>query len=148
MSVTGHPREQPEHREQTISERVTQRPSFNPRRVLKVRRRDLLVRFVAGGVTSIVSGAVTLAFGPRIGGILLAFPAILGASMTLIEEQEDSEEAREDARGAIGGACGLTVFAIVAALTFGHVGGGLALLLAAVGWAVIAFGLYVALWYR
>lgn len=60
-------------------------------------------------------------------------PAILGASLTLIEEQEDSEEGSEDARGAIAGACGLTVFAIFAALTLGHLSGGVALLLAAAG---------------
>ena len=35
-----------------------------------------------------VSGGVSLALGPRVGGILLAFPAILAASLTLIEEQE------------------------------------------------------------
>jgi hypothetical protein len=148
MSATDHRRERPEHREQTITERLGDRPSLDPRRVLKVHPRDLVIRFAAGAVTSIVSGAITLVFGPRVGGIFLAFPAILGASLTLIEEQEDSEEAREDARGAIGGACGLTVFAIVAALMFGHVSGALALLLAAAGWAVTAFGLYVVLWYR
>ena len=148
MNKAPQQREQREHREQTVTERVSGRPRLDPSRARKVRPRDLLIRFVAGGVTSVAAGVISLVFGPRIGGIFLAFPAILGASLTLIEGQEDSEEAREDGRGAIAGACGLTVFAIVAALTFGHLNGAIALLLAFVGWAITAFGLYAALWYR
>ncbi|HWE13762.1 MAG TPA: DUF3147 family protein [Solirubrobacteraceae bacterium] len=113
-----------------------------------MRPRDLLVRFFAGALTSVVSGTATLVFGPRVGGILLAFPAILAASLTLIEEQEDSEEAREDARGAIAGGCALTVFAVVAALVLGHVDGAVALLLAAAGWGAVAMALYATLWWR
>jgi hypothetical protein len=148
MSATSQEHQQGAHREPTLTSRLGERPSLNPRKALKVRPRDVLIRFIAGGLTSTASGAITLIFGPRVGGIFLAFPAILGASLTLIEEQEDSEEAREDARGGIAGACGLTVFAIVATLTFGHVSGGFALVLAAAGWTVTAFGLYAALWWR
>jgi Protein of unknown function (DUF3147) len=109
--------------EPTIRERVRGRPSFDAGKAAQARPRDLLIRFAAGALTSIVSGAVTLAFGARVGGVLLAFPAILAASLTLIEEQQDSAEAREDARGAVAGGCALTIFAAVATLTLGHVGG-------------------------
>jgi len=134
--------------ERPITERVADRPKLDVRRIKQVRPRDLLVRFVAGGITSIVAGAVTIAFGPRTGGVFLAFPAILAASLTLIEEQEDSAEAREDARGAVLGGCAMAVFAAVATLTFGVLPGALALALAALSWLVAAFVGYAVAWYR
>lgn len=134
--------------EPTISDRIDERPSFDAGKAGKAKPRDLLIRFVAGGVTSIASGLVTLAFNARVGGILLAFPAILAASLTLIEQQEDSVDAREDARGAIAGGCGMAAFAAVGALMFGHLAGGLVLAVAAVAWMATAGLLYVVSWWR
>lgn len=134
--------------EPTIGDRVDERPSFDSGKALKARPRDLLIRFAAGAATSIVSGAVTLALGPRVGGILLAFPAILAASLTLIEKQEDSADAREDARGAVAGGAALAAFAVIAALTFGHLSGAVALLIAAAGWLGAAIALYAILWWK
>jgi Protein of unknown function (DUF3147) len=134
--------------EPTVADRIDERPSFDAGKAAKAKPRDLLIRFVAGALTSIASGAVTLAFGARVGGILLAFPAILAASLTLIEQQEDSIDAREDARGAIAGGCAMAVFAAVAALAFGHVAGALALAIAALAWLLTAGLLYVAFWWR
>jgi hypothetical protein len=37
----------------------------------------------------------------------------MAASLALIAEEEDARDAREDARGAIAGACALTLFAAV-----------------------------------
>ena len=133
--------------EPTLSERLNERPSAGPQEVGQVKPRDLLVRFMAGALTSICSGAATLAFGARPAGILLAFPAILAASLTLIEEQEDSVEAREDARGAIAGGVALTIFAVVAAVTLGHLSGALALLIATASWAAVALSIYVLAWW-
>ena len=101
-----------------------------------------------GAVTSIASGMLTLAFNARVGGILLAFPAILAASLTLIEQQEDSADAREDARGAIAGGLALTVFAAVAAVSFGHIAGALTLAIAAGAWLGTAGLLYALFWWR
>lgn len=134
--------------EAPITQRISERPTFELQKARKVRVRDLGVRFIAGAITSIVAGGVTLAFGARTGGILLAFPAILAASLTLIEEQEGSAEAREDARGAVLGGCALAVFAAIAALTFGHVSGAVALGLAAVGWLLAAMLGYTIAWLR
>ena len=50
----------------------------------------------------------------------------------------DITEAREDARGAIVGACALTLFAAVAALTFRHLAGGVVLAISTVVWAAAA----------
>jgi hypothetical protein len=113
-----------------ITQRVAERPGLELGRMLEVRRRDLGIRFVAGGLTSVVSGVLTTAVSARVGGIFLAFPAILAASLTLIAQQENSTEAREDARGAVMGGCAMAVFAAVAALTFGSLPGGVVLALA------------------
>jgi uncharacterized protein DUF3147 len=131
-----------------ITHRIDERPSFDAGKVAKARPRDLVIRFVAGAVTSVAAGVVTLAFGARAGGILLAFPAILAASLTLIEQHEDSADAREDARGAIAGGFALAVFAAVAAVSFGHVAGALALAIAALAWIVTAGLLYLICWWR
>lgn len=140
MSVTDE--------EAPITARVGERPRLELKRILEVRPRDLGIRFLGGAVTSVVSGVLTTAVSPRVGGIFLAFPAILGASLTLIAEQEDSAEAREDARGAVMGGCAMAVFAAVAALTFTHLPGGVVLAIAAAAWAATAFAGYFVLWFR
>ena len=134
--------------ERPISERVPERPSLKLQQIREVKPRELAVRFIAGALTSIAAGAVTLAFGSRVGGILLAFPAILAASLTLIEHEEDSAEAREDARGAVIGGLALGTFAALAALTFGSVNAAIALALATAGWGVVAIGGYFVAWFR
>jgi hypothetical protein len=134
--------------ELAVTDRLAEQPKLDIAELRKTPRRDLVIRFLAGAVTSVVSGVTTIAFGPRVGGVLLAFPAILAASLTLIEQQEDGVEAREDARGAIAGGCAMAMFALVAELTLGHVAGGLALVIAAAAWIAVAFGLYFALWWR
>ena len=78
--------------------------------------------------------------------MFLAFPAILAASLTLIEEEEDSAEAREDARGATMGGLALAAFAAIAALAFGGLAGAIALALAGLGWLVVSLGGYLLLW--
>jgi hypothetical protein len=131
-----------------ITHRVGERPQIEPEKLREVHARDLGYRFAAGAVTSVVAGLMTLAFGPRIGGIMLAFPAILAASLTLIEEQEDSAEAREDARGAVVGGLGMAAFAAVAAVLFGAVNAAIALLAATVAWFLAAFLGYLAAWFK
>lgn len=132
----------------TVRDRVEERPSFSLGKLEEAKAREWIIRFVAGATTSVASGLVTLGFGARVGGILLGFPAIMAASLTLIAEEEDAADAREDARGAIVGACALTLFAAVACLTFGHLGGGVVLALATMVWIVAAILGYVVLWWR
>lgn len=134
--------------EGSITERVTDRPRLELSKIRKARPRDLAIRFVAGAAVSIATGVMTLVFGARTGGIFLAFPAILAASLTLIEEQENSAEAREDSRGAVIGGCALTVFAAVATITLAHLNPAIALLLAAAAWLAAAILGYVTAWFR
>ncbi|MBV9336990.1 MAG: DUF3147 family protein [Solirubrobacterales bacterium] len=138
----------PQAHEPSVRDRVDQRPAFSLGKVKETRARELIIRFVAGALTSVGAGLVTLAFGARVGGILLGFPAIMAASLTLIEQEEDAGEAREDARGAIVGASALTLFAAIAALTFGHMRGGFVLLASTLVWAAAALLGYVVLWWR
>lgn len=134
--------------EPTIRDRVEQPPRFSLAKVRETPARELGIRFAAGALTSVVAGAVTLVFGARVGGILFGFPAIMAASLTLIEKEEDATDAREDARGAIVGACALTLFAVTGALAFGHLPGAAVLALGSLVWAVIAMLGYVNLWWR
>jgi len=55
--------------------------------------RDYLVRFAFGAAISTIAGVDALLLGPRLGGVLLAFPAILPASLTLIERKSNRREA-------------------------------------------------------
>jgi hypothetical protein len=122
--------------------------SVQPGKLRDVRARDLRIRFAFDALTSVVAGVITLLSGPRAGGIFLAFPAILAASLTLIEEKEAPEDAREDARSAVLGAFALAVFAALVALTVTRVLPGLALVFASLGWVAVALGAYLTLWGR
>lgn len=137
-----------EAEEASIAQRVSERPAFEPDRVRQVKPRMLVYRFLAGAATSVIAGIITLGFGARVGGIFLAFPAILAASLTLIEEQNDSAEAREDSRGAVLGGLGMAAFAAVGVIAFGHLSGALVLLLAAAAWLAVAMLGYLLAWFR
>jgi hypothetical protein len=114
----------------------------------ELRARDLIVRFVLGAITSAVAGSLAILFSPIVGGVFLAFPAILAASLTLIAEEEDKGEAREDARGATVGAVALAGFAAIGVLTFTEIAWPLALGMAFAGWVIASLALYALLWVR
>jgi hypothetical protein len=57
------------------------------------------VRFVFGGVVTVAAGIVAKKFGPVVGGLFLAFPAIFPASATLIEKHEEERKQREGLKG-------------------------------------------------
>jgi hypothetical protein len=46
------------------------------------------VRFFIGGLITVLAGAVAMQFGPAVGGLFLAFPAIFPATATLVEKHE------------------------------------------------------------
>ena len=55
---------------------------------------ELILRFVLGGLATIVAGVAGNVWGPGVGGLFLAVPAIFCASATLIEKHE--RERKED----------------------------------------------------
>jgi uncharacterized membrane protein (GlpM family) len=104
--------------------------------------RDWLIRFIFGAGVSAVAGVVSAIAGPRVGGLFLAFPAILLASLTLVAKEHGVNKARDDARGAALGTLGLIVFAVVVAVAATRWPLWATLTLATVAWAVVALGAY------
>jgi hypothetical protein len=86
---------------------------------------EWLARFALGGLITVATGLIAERYGPLIGGLFLAFPAIFPASATLVERHERGKKQRAgishtirgrqsaalDARGATMGALALLVFA-------------------------------------
>jgi hypothetical protein len=100
---------------------------FKPSALRQTRWYEYLIRFVLGGAMTVIAGLIAARFGPVIGGLFLAFPAIFPASATLIEKhvRERKEKARLagarrgkeaaalDAAGAALGSFGLAAFGLV-----------------------------------
>jgi hypothetical protein len=116
--------------------------------------REYAIRFALGGAATVVAGLIAAGFGPVVGGLFLAFPAIFPASATLIErhvrERREKEgtgfdgslrgrkAAARDAVGAMLGSFGLAAFAAVVWLTIGRYRA-LALLPSTAAWIAVAF---------
>jgi hypothetical protein len=93
----------------------------------QIRWNELGLRFLLGGVITASAGFIAMKFGPVIGGLFLAFPAILPASLTLVEKHEVQKKAEKgmrgarrgrqaaaaDAAGAILGSCGMIMFGFI-----------------------------------
>lgn len=125
-------------------------PQVHPEKVKSHRFGDYAMRFVFGATISLVAALIGMKFGPKVGGVLLGFPAILPASLTLIEKKEGREEASVDSVGAILGAVALIVFAIMVSAAVTRWGVVPSLLVALLVWLMVAVGLYflVALVYK
>jgi Protein of unknown function (DUF3147) len=100
------------------------------------------MRFALGAAVSVIAGVLSLTIGARFGGTFLAFPSILPASLTLIQQEEGTRRADHDATGAAAGSVGLLVFAMTGEAAFGRVQPFGALALALAGWAICSFALY------
>jgi hypothetical protein len=86
-----------------------------------------VIRFLFGGACTVLAGLIAKRFGPTIGGLFLAFPAIFPAGASLIEDHERKRKAEHgydgtvrgrmaasvDAAGASLGCIGLMAFAIM-----------------------------------
>jgi MFS family permease len=124
---------------------------FNPSAFGQTRWNEYLVRFVLGGTMTVVAGLLAARFGPVVGGLFLAFPAIFPASATLIEKHVRERKEKAGLRGARRGKEAAALNAAGAALgSFGLAAFGLviwllivrspawALALAAVSWLAVA----------
>jgi|SRR5437588_11750541 len=116
--------------------------------VRETRWYEYALRFIFGGAITVAAGLVAREFGPAVGGLFLAFPAIFPATATLIEKHEREKKERRglngkkrgreaaalDAVGAAMGSLGLVLFAaLVWMLLPGHPAG-LVLAGATVAW--------------
>jgi uncharacterized membrane protein (GlpM family) len=111
----------------------------------RIPRRGLGIRFAFGAAISTIAALIGMWFGPKAGGLLLAFPAILPATLTLIEQEESQRKVEAIDTGAIAGAAALVAFAAVAWWLLPSVGVAAALVAATVVWLVSAIGLYLVL---
>ena len=117
---------------------------------------EYLVRFAFGGVVTVLAGLIAKRFGPEIGGLFLAFPAIFPATATLIEKHEKqkkeragksgTERGREaagiDAAGAAMGSIGLAAFALVVWLRLPASRMSIVLIGATLGWFVTSVSVW------
>jgi uncharacterized membrane protein (GlpM family) len=102
----------------------------------------MAVRFAFGAAVSAIARIISLAAGHRAGGVFLAFPAILLASLTLVAKEEGLRMARDDARGAALGAIGMIAFAALCWGSADHVNRWLVLGLATAAWLLVALAAY------
>ena len=119
---------------------------------------EYALRFIFGGLITVLAGLIAKALGPVIGGLFLAFPAILPASITLVEKHTRRRQRRRgasgtrsgrraaalDAAGASIGGLGLFIFALSAWAMLPRTSAWLALTLATLAWAALA----IVIWKR
>jgi hypothetical protein len=111
---------------------------------VSVKPGETAMRFAFGFGVSVVAAVIGKLAGPHVGGLFLAFPAILPAALTLLQKRDGRDPADADAWGAVAGALGMVGFAVVAALLLaGHPA--LGLLLGVVAWMVVSLSAWALL---
>jgi hypothetical protein len=124
---------------------------FNPSALRDIGWYEYVIRFVLGGMMTVITGLIASRWGSVVGGLFLAFPAIFPASATLIEKhvrerkekiglsgsRRGKEAAALDAAGAVLGSLGLAAFAAVIWLLMEQ-SPPLALVLATFAWFAVA----------
>lgn len=117
---------------------------------------EWITRFLFGGAVCVLAGAMSKWYGPEIGGLFLAFPAIFPAGACLVEAHERRHKARAgfdgtrrgrtvaglDAAGAAMGCVGLAGFALICWLCLPHLRAAAVFALATAAWFVLS----VAVW--
>ena len=106
---------------------ITMEIKLDPSVIGQTKWYEYAIRFLFGGLITAMAGMIAKKYGPGIGGLFLAFPAIFPASATLIEKHEKQkkeengltgtrrgrEAASVDAAGSAMGSVGLLVFAFL-----------------------------------
>jgi hypothetical protein len=113
---------------------------------------EYAVRFFFGGAVCVAAGLIAKRFGPEIGGLFLAFPAIFPAGASMVEAHEKKHKARVgmdgtnrgrtvaalDAAGAALGCIGLAAFAITCWICLPRLGTAAVFALATLVWVVVS----------
>jgi len=119
---------------------------------------EYAIRFLFGGIVTAITGLIAKKFGPEVGGLFLAFPAIFPATATLIEKHEKQKKQRKglngtkrgrlaagvDAAGAAMGAGGLLVFALIVWKLLPGRSGSMVWAAATPAWVVVAISIWAA----
>jgi hypothetical protein len=125
---------------------------INPSALAETTWHEYAVRFLFGGLITAITGIIAKEFGPVIGGLFLAFPAIFPASATLVEKHEKEKKRQKglngakraadavslDAAGAAIGSVGLALFAILVWLAIPSYSPWLVLSIATVAWLAVS----------
>jgi uncharacterized protein DUF3147 len=118
------------------------KPKVSLAALKKTRAREYVVRFLFGGLVTAATGLLSHAWGPAVGGLFLGFPAVLPASLTLVQEHDGRTKAVDEARGARLGSVALAAFALLVFAEIRAVPVAIALVMAAAGWLAIGSGLW------
>jgi hypothetical protein len=115
-------------------------------------------RFLFGGLCTALAGLIAKRYGPEIGGLFLAFPAIFPAGLTLIAKHERKQKAEIgkdgtnrgrlaasiDAKGASLGCVGLLGFAFVVWMGFRNYDAPFVVICGAtIVWLILSCGLWL-----
>jgi hypothetical protein len=114
----------------------------DPSRLHRTSWRDYAVRFAFGGLITALAAFLGTRFGPAIGGLFLAFPAILPASLTLVKEHEGEDATGDDAAGAMAGSIGLIAFGALVWALATALPAWLVLSLAALAWLLVGMSVW------
>ena len=109
-----------------------------PSRTRQTTWKEYAIRVVFGGAITALAGYLGRTFGPTVGGLFLAFPAILPAAITLISNHEGRKAAARDALGAVAGSAGMAAFAVVVWRYSTHLAAWQTLALATLVWLVVS----------
>jgi len=118
--------------------------------------REYAIRFLFGGLLTVITGIIAKRFGPTVGGLFLAFPAIFPATATLVAAHQRAKKYRAgidgtargrdaaalEARGASLGAIGLLAFAAIVWISLPAHPAAAVLLAAAVAWLAVSVSLW------
>jgi hypothetical protein len=124
-----------------------------------IKPHEWIIRFVFGGAVCVAAGLIAQYYGPVVGGLFLAFPAIFPAGASLVQAHEKQHKARAgfdgtnrgrlvaaiDAYGAAMGCIGLVAFAVIFWIWLPRSPITLVFALATLAWLTCAVGVWL-LW--
>jgi len=119
---------------------------------------EYAIRFLFGGIITAITGLIAKKFGPQVGGLFLAFPAIFPATATLLEKHEKQKKQQKglngtrrgrqaagvDAAGAAMGSGGLLIFALIVWKLLPGRSGSMVLAAATLAWVIVAVSIWAA----
>lgn len=117
-----------------------------------IKPQEWAVRFLFGGAVCVLAGFIAKIWGPEVGGLFLAFPAIFPAGASLVESHERKHKARAgfdgtnrgrtvagiEAAGAAMGCVGLAGFAALCWLLLPRISPAAVFALATLAWLILS----------